>query len=85
MEPLFQTSILGFKVSLFPQYLKYKKALFGPEITIPLEQIASVESGMSGVQQVTIETAGGKKEKMVVKLKDKQALTDAIYEAKNNK
>jgi hypothetical protein len=85
MEPIFQTSIMGFKVSLFPQFIKYKQLLFGPETTIALDQIASIESGMAGMQQIIIETTGGKKIKMPVKLKDKQNLIDAIYNVKAKK
>lgn len=82
METLFQTSMLGYKVTVYPAYLSYKKSIFGSEITIPLDKVASVISGMPGVQRITIETSGGKKYKIPVRLSDKSALCEAIYRAK---
>lgn len=82
MEPIFKTSLMGFKVSLFPNFIRFKQSFFGPEIIIELNQIASIEKGMPGLQKIVIETTGGRKIDIIVKLGDKDKFIDAIYEAK---
>lgn len=77
-KPIFETSLFGLGVRVFPSYLAYKKGFLGREQSIPFKQIASVESTLPGVQQIVIETAGGKKIKIFVRLRDKKALHDAI-------
>jgi hypothetical protein len=76
MEPIYQTSIMGLKITVFPERIVYKKGYFGKEINIPAKQIASVVSGITG--KVTIETAGGKKYKLPVKFTEKTNLQNAI-------
>lgn len=82
MEPLFQTSLMGFRVFVYPDRVAYRKMWSG-EQSVPLSQIASVTVAMMGVQQVTIETTGGKKIKMPVALSDKDKLRDAIFAAQS--
>jgi len=54
---------------------------FGKNITIPIKQIASVDTTTPGMQSIKIETTGGKKYKLVVRLRDKRKLIDAINQA----
>ncbi|MFH1444168.1 MAG: hypothetical protein ABIG34_02145 [Candidatus Peregrinibacteria bacterium] len=82
MEPLFQTSLMGFSVTVYPDRVTYRKMWAG-EQSVPLSQIASVTVAMMGVQRVTIETTGGKKIKMPVALSDKDKLRDAIFAAQS--
>lgn len=77
-RPIFETSFLGNSVQVFSSYLTYKNGFFGKAESIPLKQIASVDYCMSGVQQIIIETTGGKKIKILVRLRDKSALHSAI-------
>lgn len=79
MEPIFKTSLLGTSVSVFPDRIVYRQmwGLSGDQIILA-KQIASVEMGMLGIQQLTLETSGGKKYKLLVRLKDKKALREAI-------
>ena len=70
---------MGFKTTVYENRVSYK-FLLGGETSIPIKQIASVELGMPLLQQVIIETAGGKKHKLVVKIGgDKEKLRDVIY------
>lgn len=80
MEPIMETSCLGFRVTLYPTRLVYNKAGV-EERTILLKSIASVNLAMVFVQEMTIETTGGERVKLVVRNKDKKKLRDAIYEA----
>lgn len=80
-RPIFETSCLGFKASLFKDRLVYKPFL-GSQI-IPISKIASVEVGMPGLQQITVESTGGKSHKLVVRLRDKQKLVELITRAIN--
>lgn len=77
-EPIFQTSCGGFKITVFEDRIS-ERSLFGSEISIPIKQIASVELGLSLLQQVTIETVGGKQHKLVIRLGDKEKFRDVIY------
>jgi len=75
---------MGTKVQVFQDRLVWKTLFgLGGETSIPLSQIASVDVGMPGLQQVIVETTGGKRCKMVVRLSDKQKFRDAIYNAKS--
>jgi len=85
MDPIFKTSYLGFKVLIYSSYLSYKEGFLGKEITIPFDQIASIEAEMPGIQAITIETTGGKKIKIIVNLKEKQNLINAIHNEKFKK
>lgn len=77
--PIFQTSCMGFKTTVYENRVSYK-FLLGAETNIPIKQIASVELGMPLLQQVIIETTGGKQHKLVVEIGgDKEKLRDAIY------
>lgn len=82
MEPIFQTSMLGTKTSVFPTHLEFK-ILFSKK-TIPLESISSIENlpGMLGIKVIT---NSGEKVLINVGLKDKENLINKIYEAKNLK
>ncbi len=80
-EPIFSTSYLGTKTKVFPTHVSYK--LFFTEKTIPIQRIASIELGMPMYAQVIIETSGGEKHKIPVRLGDKEKLRDAIYKLIN--
>lgn len=77
MEPNYQCSCFGFSVRVFPGRLAFKK-LLGEEVSIPASKIASVKTGIFGLQQIIVETSGGEKIKMPVKLSDKKKLVEAI-------
>lgn len=79
-EPLFKTSYLGSKVEVYSDRLVYK--MFFTQKTIPLDQIASVDQGISGVAGIKIETTGGKKIGIPVGSGSKQKLEEAIFQAK---
>lgn len=80
MAPLFETSCMGFTVTLHSGRLCYRPMGMG-EQCIPLSQISSVAVAMPLMQTVTVTTTGGERIKMVVRLRDKKKLRDAIYEA----
>lgn len=81
-KPLFETSTLGIRARVFKDKVTYRPFPLSGERAIPMSQIASVEMGMAGQQQVTIETTGGKQYKIVVRLRDKEAFRDAVLQAK---
>jgi hypothetical protein len=81
MDKIFETSFMGFRAVLYKDRLTYKS--WGMEQTIFLNQIASVDTGVPGVQQIKVESAGGKVHKIVVRLRDKTKLKEAIYAAKS--
>lgn len=80
MDPIMETSCLGFRVTLYPTRLVYNK-VGTEERTILLKSVASVTLAMALVQKITIETTGGERVELVVRLKDKKPLRDAIYQA----
>lgn len=80
MNPIMETSCLGFRVTLYPTRLVYNK-VGTEERTILVKSIASVTLAMALVQKITIETTGGERIELVVRLKDKKKLRDAIYKA----
>jgi len=59
-KPIYTTSFLGNRVSVYPDRLVFRKSwgILGTT-TIPINQIASVNVALVG--NVTIETTGGKK------------------------
>ncbi len=83
MKPLFQTSFLGSKVKIYPQYLSYCP-FFGlvGEKTIPIDKIASVYLDIFYSPHIIIETSGGKRINLLVKFKHKKRIKDFIYEIK---
>lgn len=80
-KPIFETSVTGFHSKVYSDRVTYKAILSG-EISFPINQIASIEKGFPGTQKVMIETTGGRRYTLVVRLKDIQAFCDAIYQAK---
>ncbi len=79
---IFETKCMGFKTTVYANRVAYKFIL-GSETSIPIKQIASVEVGMPLLQQVIIETTGGKRHKFVVAVGQKDKLRDAIYDVMN--
>lgn len=73
---IFETSILGSKFSIFEDRIVYT-LLFKKQV-IPMHHITSVEDPMPGLQQIKIETKGGKIFKPVIRLKDKQKAVNLI-------
>jgi hypothetical protein len=86
MEPLFKTSVFGTKAEVYANFIKYSQ-MWGTagKQTIMLNQIASIETGMPGLQQVKVETTGGKVYKLVIRLKDKDSFVNAVHEAMSKK
>lgn len=78
-DPIFESSMLGFTVKVFKNRIEYKK-LF-QKVTIPVNQIASIDAGIPGVQAITVETTGGKKHKIVIVFTRKNELVEAINQA----
>ncbi len=78
-EALFETNYLGTKTTVFSTHVSYK--VFFIEKSIPIHRISSIELGVPLHAQVVIETSGGEKHKIPVKLGDKEKLRDAIYSA----
>ncbi|MCK5018880.1 MAG: hypothetical protein KAS32_17595 [Candidatus Peribacteraceae bacterium] len=83
MSHIFRTSYAGFTVTLYKNRLAFRK-LGMEEDSIVLSQIASVTVAMPLMQLITVETTGGKKFKLVVRLRDKKKLRDLIYDAIDN-
>jgi len=52
--------------------------------TLSISSVASVDTGFSPSYDSIIRTIDGKKHKLLVKSKDKQALKDAIFTAKDS-
>jgi hypothetical protein len=77
-ELLFSTSFMGHKVEVYPSHMLYRQRWFGKQILIPMNQIASVTTGMPGIQRIIVETSGGKKLKVIVRLRDKEKLCNMI-------
>lgn len=76
---IFQTNYLGSKVIVHDNRLEWKM-LFQKQ-SIPINQIASVDTTIPLYAGVVIETTGGKKYRIPVKLSDKKKLEEAIYKA----
>lgn len=77
MEPIFISRFPGFDVKVYPDRVSYNP-LFVAEQIIMAKQIASVSMGIVGTQEITVETTGGKKHKLIVGLNQKPKLRDAI-------
>jgi hypothetical protein len=81
MHPIYETSYLGSKISVYP--LRVVVSIFGlGEQTIPIAQIASIDLAMMGLMKITIETTGGKKYE--IPCWKKKEVRDAIYRAQEN-
>lgn len=81
-DPIFTTSVMGIKAEVFEKYIKYSQfwGTTGKQ-TIMINQIASIETGMPGLQQVKVETTGGKIYKLVIRLKDKDNFVNSVHQA----
>ena len=87
MDQIFQTKVWGSVVTLFPDHLNHKDGVikaFTKETNISLDQIASINSESPVTPHIVVETTGGKRHKIIVNMKEKEALVNAIYEAKAN-
>ncbi len=81
MEPIYDTSLMGFHVALYEDRLTFKKVM-QEEKTIPLHQILSVTPAGALVQKITIQTTTGRKIEVPVSLTKKKPLCEAIEQAK---
>jgi hypothetical protein len=79
-QPIFATKYLGFWITVFQDRVDFK-ASTGSQ-SIPIEQIASVQIAMLGVQQITLETTGG--QKYSIPTKQKAEVKEAIYKARSS-
>lgn len=78
-QPLYQTSYMGFFIRIYTNRIEFKAGA-GVQ-SMPLSQIASVQVGMLGMSQITLETTGGQKYTIVTK--KKKEVKQAIYDAQS--
>jgi hypothetical protein len=76
-QPLYATSYIGFYIRIYPNRVEFRAA--PGRQSIPLAQIASVQLGMMGIWQITLETTGG--QKYSIPTKHKKEVQQAIYNA----
>ena len=57
-KPLYETSYIGFWIKVFPNRVEFKAGVGSQNV--PINQIASIQLGMMGYMQITIETTGDK-------------------------
>lgn len=81
-KPIFETNYLGSKVSVFNNKIEWK--MLFQKNSIPINQVASVDTTIPLYAGIVIETTGGKKYKIPVKLSDKKKVEEAIYETQQN-
>jgi predicted Zn-dependent peptidase len=68
---------LGFWIKVYPNRIDFKAGI-GSQ-SIPINQVASVQLGMMGVWQITLESTGGKK--YSIPTTKKKEVQEAIYNA----
>lgn len=72
---------MGMALSVFSNRIEYKRLWgFGGTTTILADRITSVNDPMPGVQKLVVETTGGERHDLVVRLRDKEAARTAILE-----
>lgn len=83
MNPLYETSSgLGLnKITVYPDKIVYSTGIsyMKKEETILLSQVASVKTNI--LNQVVVETSGGKEYKLIVKSNEKENLKNTILNA----
>ncbi len=85
-QPLFETSVLGHKIQVFSNRVVLQTWLgLGRRIDIPLDKIATIETGGIFQPSVTIETTGGEQFVIPAFFRKKQALRRAIEQARASK
>lgn len=82
-EPLFKYSMITMKIAVYPDRITYKKSLVDGEKSIPINNVASIETGGVISSSVTIITTGGEKIKFPLIKNKKDDFKDAIYKAIN--
>lgn len=83
MNPIFETSFLGSRARVYSDRVEYRPFYLVGDQIIPIKQISSVVMAMAGVQQVTIETTGGKAYQLIIRLSQKEPFRDAILKVMN--
>jgi len=88
MTPLFEKSLFGSSLVVWPSHIEYKAGLLNGKITIPTKDISSVEEvvslvALSGLRELKVETSGGKTFKILVSSKDRDAAVQAMLKAKS--
>lgn len=81
MNPIYETSYMGFWIKVYPSRVQFKAGA-GSEM-IPIHQIASIHEAMWGVKKIIIETTGGKKYN--IPTGNKKEVIQAIYNAMDMK
>lgn len=81
-EVLFELSVLGVKTAVYPDKIIKRMPMGAGEISIPIDNVASVEVGGFYSSTVTVVTTAGEKIDFMVIRKNKEAFKDAIYKAK---
>jgi len=79
-KPLYETNYMGFWIKVYPNRVEFKAGAGSQNV--PINQVASIQLGMMGYMQITIETTGGKKYK--IPCHKKNEVKEAIYNAQNS-
>ena len=74
---IYETSYVGTWIKVYPSRVVFK--ILAGEKSIPINNIASVQIGVMGLWQITLETTGGQKYK--ISCKKKKEVKEAIYKA----
>lgn len=76
---LYETNYLGFWIKVFSNRVEFKSGA-GSE-SVPINQIASVHTGMIGMMKIILETTGGKR--YSIPTFKKKEVQQAIYKAQS--
>ncbi len=68
---------MGARVCIYDKYITLKPSLLAKEVTIPLKEISSVESGLINLE---VNTKDKRSYKVALKGPDKQTVIDMIRE-----
>jgi len=81
MDPIFESSYLGFKTSVYKNRVEFKSLGIETKI-IPIDKIASITLPMWGVMKITLVAVSG--ERIDIPTRKKKELRDAVYKAQEN-
>ncbi len=82
-QPLFESKLGGYRIFVYPNRVVYK-GLMGTEEAIMTKQIVGVTLGLFFQSNIVIQTADGKKHKLLIKPGEKEKMRDAIYGVMNS-
>lgn len=75
MEPNFTAKNMGARVCVYDKYITVKPSLLAKEVTIPMKEISSVESGLINLE---VNTKDKRSYKVALKSADKQTVVDML-------